>query len=159
MGILLRHIYDWSDKNPFIAVLAPVNFSIFQQLKLLFSPYMLWTLVEYTYFGQFAKSFIPIKGVALFVGMVIMAALSILLRKALYGKNFWLDLTVFIISVLAAFSADYLLTSCVLLVFPGGNLLARLILFIAALAICVLTFCPPDHPFFTAPPSCRKSCK
>lgn len=160
MGILLRNIYPWSDQNPFIAVLAPVDFSVFQRLKLLFSPYMLWTLVEYAHFGQFSKNFIPVKGVALFAGMVIMAILSILLMKALRKRILWIDLTVLVVSVLIAFGLDYLLSTCTLTFPLGGNLFGSLLFFLSALAMWLFTFYPPYHPFFTnMTPSCRKSCK
>lgn len=149
IGVILQHTYEWSDKNPFIAVLAPVNGSVFQRLKLLFTPYMLWTLVEYEHYGQYEKNFIPIKAVALFAGMFIIVLLLNISVKALRKSVFWIGAAAFIIGVLTAFGLDYYLTASNLCVLPAANLSGSLLLFLIALAMSVFTFYPPDHPLFS----------
>lgn len=149
IGVILQHTYEWSDKNPFIAVLAPVNSSVFQQLKLLFTPYMLWVLVEYEHYGQYEKNFIPIKAVSLFAGMFIIVLLLNISVKALRKSVFWIGAAAFIIGVLTAFGLDYYLTASNLCVLPAANLSGSLLLFLIALAMSVFTFYPPDHPLFS----------
>lgn len=149
IGVILQHTYEWSDKNPFIAVLAPINSSVFQQLKLLFTPYMLWVLVEYEHYGQYEKNFIPIKAVSLFAGMFIIVLLLNISVKALRKSVFWIGAAAFIIGVLTAFGLDYYLTASNLCVLPAANLSGSLLLFLIALAMSVFTFYPPDHPLFS----------
>lgn len=145
IGTLLHFTYGWSGKNPFIAVIAPIDQSIFQQLKLLFTPYMLWMLVEYEHYGQYEKNFIPIKAVSLFAGMIII----VLLLKLLPKSEGWIDIAALLISVPAAFVIDHLLTVNNLRVLPAANLSASLLLFLTALAISAFTFYPPEHSLFT----------
>lgn len=145
IGTLLHFTYEWSGKNPFIAVIAPINQSIFQQLKLLYTPYMLWTLAEYEHYGQYEKNFIPIKAVSLFAGMIIIVMILKLSQK--HGS--WLDMAALLVSVPVAFTADHLLTANNLQVLPAAHLSASLLLFLTALAISAFTFYPPDHALFT----------
>ena len=145
IGTLLHFTYEWSGKNPFIAVIAPIDQSIFQQLKLLFTPYMLWTLVEYEHYGQYEKNFIPIKAVSLFAGMIII----VLILKLLPKSEDWIDIAALLVSVPVAFTADHLLTANDLQVLPAAHLSASLLLFLTALAISAFTFYPPDHSLFT----------
>lgn len=149
IGIILQHTYEWSDKNPFIAVLAPVNSSVFQHLKLLFTPYMLWVLVEYEHYGQYEKNFIPIKAVSLFAGMFIIVLLLNLSVKALRRNVCRIGMAAFVIATLTAFGLDYYLTASNLRVLPAANLSGSLLLFLIALAMSVFTFYPPDHPLFS----------
>lgn len=151
IGMLLHNIYAWSDKSLFVAVLAPVNGSVFQQLKLLFTPYMLWTLVEYTHYGQYEKNFIPIKGVALFAGMMMIVLLLNRFITVMCRNNRWMQVTAFFIAVPTTFCADYLLTVHNLSVTPATHLTGSLFLFFTALAMAIFTFYPPDHPLFTDP--------
>ena len=46
-GILLHFSYEWSMENPFVALFAPVNESVWEHLKLLFFPFLLASLAEY----------------------------------------------------------------------------------------------------------------
>ena len=45
-GILLHFAYEWSMENPFVALFAPVNESVWEHLKMLFFPVFLYTLFE-----------------------------------------------------------------------------------------------------------------
>lgn len=149
MGTLLRFTYEWSGRNPFIAVLAPTSGSLFEQLKLLFTPYMLWTLAEYAHYGQFQKNFIPIKAASLFAGMVIILLSLYFSVKVLHRKTLPVDLAAFAVSVPMAFGVDYLLTASRLSVGPAAALAVKLLLFATALAMAAFTLYPPDHPLFT----------
>ncbi|SCJ90694.1 Uncharacterised protein [uncultured Eubacterium sp.] len=149
IGILLHFTYVWSDRSPFIAVVAPVDGSVFQQLKLLYTPYMLWALIEYEHYGQFTKNFIPVKAVTLFAGMMVLILLLYLSAKVLRRNVPWIDLTVFMLSTLAVFYTDYHLTESGLSVMPAATLSGSLLLFLIAMAMSVFTFYPPDHPLFS----------
>lgn len=47
LGTLNHFLYDWSGKNPVIALFTPVNESVWEHMKLLFFPFLLLSLIEY----------------------------------------------------------------------------------------------------------------
>lgn len=44
LGTLSHFFYDWSGRNPLAALISPVNESIWEHMKLLFFPSLLWSL-------------------------------------------------------------------------------------------------------------------
>ena len=44
LGILSHFFYDWSGRTPLAALISPVNESIWEHMKLLFFPALLWSL-------------------------------------------------------------------------------------------------------------------
>ena len=46
IGTLLHFTYEWSGENPFVALYSPVNESVWEHLKLLFFPVLLYTFFE-----------------------------------------------------------------------------------------------------------------
>ena len=46
LGTLLHFTWEWSDRNPFVALFSAVNESTWEHLKLLFFPMLLLTLLE-----------------------------------------------------------------------------------------------------------------
>ena len=71
-GTLLHFVYQWSGSNPVVALIAPVDESVFQHLKLLFTPFVLWAFIEAGRSGHLAKNFIPVKAYSVLAGMLVM---------------------------------------------------------------------------------------
>ncbi len=46
-GNLLHFVYDWSGQSPVVGVLASVNESTWEHMKLLTTPWVLWSIVEF----------------------------------------------------------------------------------------------------------------
>ena len=45
-GNLLHFVYDWSGQSPVVGALAAVNESTWEHMKLLTTPWVLWSIVE-----------------------------------------------------------------------------------------------------------------
>lgn len=45
MGTLAHFLYDWSGKNRVVGLFTPVNESVWEHMKLLFFPMLLYTLL------------------------------------------------------------------------------------------------------------------
>lgn len=46
LGTVMHFIYNWSKQNKIVGIIAPVNESSFEHLKLLFFPWLLFLIVE-----------------------------------------------------------------------------------------------------------------
>lgn len=85
LGLILHETYRWSGRNLLISFLAPTNESLFEHLKMLLTPYLIWTLVEYVYYGQFMHAFIPAKVLGLWLGMFLIIGLYLAYEWAAGG--------------------------------------------------------------------------
>ena len=156
IGAMLHFTYEWSDRSLWIAFVAPTNESVFEHLKLLMTPFLLWTLHEYVRYGQFIKSFIPAKTAGLLAGMLFMVLLFYA-YTTLGGKNdLAVDILLFIGSVVTAFAVSHALRPVSWLGFFAVRLTAKAVLLILAAAFAAFSIYPPRHPLFTSPPGCGR---
>lgn len=51
-GSLLHFFYDWSGKNAIVGLFSPINESVFEHLKLLYFPMLLWIVPGYFIYGK-----------------------------------------------------------------------------------------------------------
>ena len=148
-GSLAHFLYDWIGKNAITGLFTPVNESVWEHIKLLFFPMLLYSffmiyklkneypcIISSLCFGILAGAFfIP----------VLFYTYTFLLGKDI----FILDIAVFILSTMIAFGLSYGLTlSCTLK--PYTLLLCSLT---AVLFACFVIFTshPPNHKLFQDP--------
>ena len=70
LGTALHFFYHWSNENNFIAWISPVNESTWEHLKLLFTPFSFFTLIEYFSYGKYRTDFFLLKCKSVLLGMV-----------------------------------------------------------------------------------------
>lgn len=148
-GSLAHFLYNWSGKNVIVGLFTPINESIWEHMKLLFYPMMLYALLMII---KFRKNY-PCITLALYFGIVIgtfLIPVFYYTYTSILGKNsFILDISTFILSIVIAFWLSYKLTR-------SGRLEAYTSLF--CILVCVLLACffvftyfPPDSIIFQDP--------
>lgn len=156
VGTLAHFLYDWSGGNAFAGLFVPVNESVWEHMKLLFFPMLLYAL----FMISRLKTEIPCLPSALWAG-VLAGTFSIPFLYYVYtsicGRDiFLLDLAAFLISVLMAFlTAFKLASSCRAKTF---NALAGPLGIVLGCAVCILFLCflwfsyhPPKAEIFRDP--------
>ncbi|MDE6601265.1 MAG: hypothetical protein K2K90_03700 [Lachnospiraceae bacterium] len=109
-GTLSHFLYDWSGHNPIVGLFTPVNESIWEHMKLLFFPMLLYSIImickckrQYSHIAS-----------ALFFGIITGTLLIPLFYYAythFLGKNYLvLDISIFILSIVISFWLTYRLT-------------------------------------------------
>lgn len=131
-GSLAHFLYDWTGNNPVVGLFTPVNESIWEHMKLLFFPMLLYLLFILYKFNENRSCLVPASCLSLLAGTFLIPlcyyAYTSLLGKAI----FLLDIGTFIFSTLTAFWLFYRLSlSCRLK--PYKNLLVFL--------VCILFAC------------------
>lgn len=159
MGTLLHYTYEWSGRSICVALIAPTNQSIFEHLKLLLTPFLLWTLVEYVHYGQFMKNFIPAKAAGVLAGMIMMT-IFYYICTALFGKSFLVtDIIGFFSAVAGSFAlSHWLMTLPALGIFPV-RLLSYGILLATVISFAACSIYPPEHPLFDVPHKSKRTYK
>lgn len=158
-GTLAHFLYDWTGSNPIAGLFTPVNESIWEHMKLLFFPMLIYSLFLIfkfrTKYSCITSSLcFGILAGAFFIPLFYYAYTSIL------GKNFFIfDMSIFILSIVLAFWLSYKLTLSRRL--ESYTLL--LCILVCVLFVCFLGFTghPPDATIFQDPTvsktsSCRK---
>lgn len=150
-GSLAHFFYEWSGNNHFVGLFTPVNESVWEHMKLVFFPMLLYSV----FFCLKNKKDIPCIGPALCFGILLGTSLIPVLFftyvKAIGRDIFILDLATFAISILAAYAAVYKLgPSCKLK--PYGSLLCVLVGIYAA-CFFWFTYHPPEGLLFAEPTS------
>lgn len=131
-GTLSHFLYDWSGQSPVIGLFTPINESVWEHMKLLFFPMLLYSLLMILKFRQRY----PQIAAALFFGIITGTILIPLLYYAytsILGTNYFiLDIGVFILSIVISFWLAYQLTLSHKLENHS---------FILGLSVCVLLLC------------------
>lgn len=148
-GTLAHFLYDWSGNRYFVGLFTPINESIWEHMKLLFFPMLLYALFLIL---KFEKEY-PCVTPALCFGIVtgtLLIPIFYYAYTAILGKNmFLLDIAVFIFSIVIAFLLAYRFTlSCKLE--PYTVLLCCLVCVLFA-CFMIFTYHPPDMKLFEDP--------
>lgn len=151
LGSLCHFIYKWSGYNIAAALLCPVNESVWEHLKLLFFPYLIWSIAEHRMLlqeNQNLKGFIMSKLIGVVAGMAVIVSFFYTYTGALGKSVEIVNILSFFLGVGAAFSIDSLLIKQNRLKYD--NLAIAGFISIAAVFI-IFTFAPPLIPLFKDP--------
>lgn len=157
-GTLLHFIYEWSGNAVVVGLFAPVNESVWEHIKLLFFPCLLFSVWEYFHASRTPASFLPARTAGLTAGMAAIPLLFYAYTSFLGTNYLALDITVFLLGILLAFLISALLekkidaaqASTHLRLLP---LLCAALLLIYLLLFFLFTFRPPKLPLFRDPVS------
>lgn len=151
MGTLLHFTYEWSGENPIVGLFSAVNESTWEHLKLLFFPFIIWAFIELFLFGKDVENFFYGKAKGVIAGMLFII-LGFYAYTTLLGKNiFWIDISLFIISVLIAFFIDWRTRKKEHCPFKNCNTLSLIIICLITILFFIFTYYPPDIFLFQSP--------
>ena len=147
VGTLLHFLYDWSGQNPVVGAFSAVNESVWEHMKLLFFPMLLFSLMEYTQIGKDFSNFWCVKVLGTSVGLAAIPALYYTYTGSLGVSADWFNIAIFFI---AAGLAYWLETKLL----QAGGLRCRFpaaalgMLLIFGIVFIMLTFYPLNLPLF-----------
>jgi hypothetical protein len=147
LGSFLHFVFDLLGRWPPVALVAAVNESVWEHLKLAFWPALLYAVVEWPFFRRKVDHFWAAKA----AGILVMPLSIVLLfygYTALSGGNvLWADISLFFLAVLIGQTLSFRL----MLVRPSGSrakIPAVILLILMISAFSLLTFFPPKCPLF-----------
>lgn len=148
-GTIAHFVYDWSGKNIFLGFFFPVNESVWEHMKLLFFPMLLYSF----YMARQLKKDYPCVVSALCFGILLGTFLIPVIfytYAGVLGKNYTvLDIGTFVLCVFLAFCTVYRLT----LSGSAWPFLPWLKLLVAVMVLCFIVFTcqPPSIGLFQDP--------
>ena len=150
VGTLLHFLYEWTGERVIVGLFSAVNESIFEHMKLLFFPMLLFAFIEAKYIGEEYDNFWCSKLVGILVGVGLIPVLYYT-YTGIFGVNAdWFNIIIFFITAAVSYMVETRLIKngrC-LCIQPN---LAKFILIVLAAVFIVLNFFPPKIPLFEDP--------
>lgn len=151
LGSMLHFVYQWSGYSKVIALIAAVNESTWEHLKLGFWPLLFWAGYEYFIFGKKNGNFIIAKAVALIVYCISIPLIFYSYTYALKDNYLPLDILTFIIAVFLGQFAGYKILTKKYDV--SLKTLGILIIILLLASFLTFSFFPPKNFLFKDPVS------
>ena len=150
LGTLLHFLFDWSGQKAVVGLFSPVNESIWEHMKLLYYPALLFAVLECGFWGGAVEQFWCVKLAGLLFGLALIPVLYYTYTGALGVERGWLNIIIFFLAAGAVYWLETrLLALTPACLCPPALCLGAIILIGAAFA--VLTFSPPKWPLFADP--------
>lgn len=150
IGTLSHFIFEWSGFNRIVGMVAPVNESSWEHLKLLFFPYLLWTVIQYALLEE-RKGVIFSKASGVILGMA--SILSFFYTyTGIIGKSIeWLNIMSFFIGVFIAFICDYIMIRSEKFTARFYGCAGTAVFIVIMILFFLFTIAPPFIPLFKDP--------
>lgn len=151
IGGALHFAFELSGGWRPLALIAAVNESVWEHLKLGFWPALIYFLIEYRYLIKYSGNLLFAKAIGL---LLIPVAITVLFYAytAIIEDMLAIDLTIFVVAVVAGQLNSYkLLTASPLPLWL--NRIGISLLILLTIAFCTLTYFAPQLPIFKDPVS------
>lgn len=150
IGSISHFVFKWSGYNPAVGLFFPVNESTWEHLKLLFFPYLIWSVIEYYLLKKESGIFI-----SKLIGVVSgMAAIVIFFYTytGMLGKTIEIiNILSFFIGAGTAFLIDSYLIKSEKFRNEKTDIIATAILIAISAVFLIFTIAPPFIPLFRDP--------
>lgn len=149
-GTFLHFLYDLTGKNMAAALVSAVNESIWEHMKLIFYPMLLFSLAEKGFAKEKSSAFRCSKLAGILLSLTLIPVLYYS-YTGIFGISVdWLNIAIFFLAAGAAYYLEFRMeaggSKCVL-----GPVLWWAVLLLIASAFTAATFCPPRLPLFRDP--------
>ena len=149
-GSLLHFTYKLSGYNTIIGIFSAINESVWEHIKLLFFPTLIFLVPEYLIYGKDKGNFFFAKFVSISIGM---ASIPIIFYtySGIVGNNYLLmDILTFIISVILTYTTSYNIIKADKN-YRYGNVVGILLIILYSILFAIFTFYPPKISLFLSP--------
>ena len=150
LGTLLHFLFDLTGGSVAAALISAVNESIWEHMKLLYYPMLIFAFLEYGAWGKTRRDFWSVKLAGTALGLVLIPVIYYTYSGVLGINVDWVNITIFFLAAMAAYRLETALFARENGEHISGGL-ALILLLAIGLAFTLLTFFPPHIPLFRDP--------
>lgn len=151
MGTLWHFLYEWSNNNTIIGLIAPVNESTWEHLKLLFFPTVIYRFFEYIFTKNKPKNYIPATLLSLIAGM-LSTVIIFYTYSGIVGYNISIiDIWIFFVSLIILLIVHSSITRRDILTSKKAQIISIILLIILVALFCIWSIYPPSIGIFIPP--------
>lgn len=147
VGSVLHFAFEWSGNWPPMGVIAAVNESVWEHLKLAFWPALFYALLEYPFFKSSVPNFVTAKAAGIYVMPLAIVVLFYSYTAIIGGDILIADILIFMVAVALGQLTSYKLLTVRRLP-PWLDKLGLAMVVLLAVAMGVFTFYPPHLAIF-----------
>ena len=150
VGTFLHFLFDLSGESILVSLFSAVNESIWEHIKLLFYPMLLFSVAEFRAWGRDRPDFWQIKLLGTLFGMALIPAIYYTYTGSLGVSADWFNITIFFIAAGSVYWLETVLfQKNALWALSSAWAIAGLVLL--CILFSLLTFFPPHIPLFRDP--------
>ena len=150
LGTLLHFLFDFTDGNWITGLFSAVNESIWEHMKLIYYPMILFAVIQWFFIGQQVPHYWCVKLIGLLLALTIIPTIYYTYTGALGGSADWFNITIFFLAAGAAYWVEYKMVRC-RKIYPLANGWAIAIIASIGILFTIFTFYPPKVPLFQDP--------
>lgn len=147
-GMLLPLLYERTGENMFVAAFSSVNGSVWERMKLLYLPYFILTMLEFTVFAEAFRNFFATKAAAGIAGTLLIPLLHYTLSGMFGVMPGWTDTAIFFASAAAMYALSCRLLTTLSLRGTALQLISFVLLWGMMLLFLFFTYRAPRLPLF-----------
>lgn len=149
-GTLLHFLYEWSEESLITGLFSPVNESIWEHLKLIYVPMLLFSVIEYCYVGKEATHFWCLKLMGLLMALTLIPSLFYTYTGISGIMVDWLNIVIFFAASGAAYwmETNWLQKAAFC---RAPQLISILLIALIGFLFVKFTLHPPHIPLFRDP--------
>lgn len=148
-GTLAHFLYDWTGNNRIVGLFTPINESIWEHMKLLFFPMLIYSLIMILKFRRKYSCITSALCFGILTGALLIPLFYYVYTYILGNNVFMMDISIYILSIVIAFWLSYKLT----LSHRLESYTSILGMLVSVLLVCffVFTYRPPEAVIFQEP--------
>jgi len=150
LGTILHFLFDLTGGSAVAALLSAVNESIWEHMKLIYYPMLIFSLIEYRIWGRKTGCFWNIKLAGILLALVLIPSIYYSYTGILGISASWFNVTIFFIAAAVVYRIETkLLQRAFTCTIPEG--LAVVLILLISVGFTILTFFTPHIPLFRDP--------
>lgn len=146
LGSLFHFLYKYCGRKIWLAIISPVNESIWEHLKIAFYPYLLYSTVEFLILDDSTDSFWFAKALGVTAVILVILIVELIYPKVVGRNVLVIDLVIFFVAILLGQVVSYFLIRDSILSVEIS--ISLLILISISVCLSYLTFFPPKLDMF-----------
>jgi len=151
LGSMLHFTFELSGGNPVVGAFSAVNESVWEHLKLVFWPALLFMFIEYMLFRRkMINNFALAKTAGVYLAIIIIPVIFYSYTAITGESIFLLDISTFVFAVIVGQLLSYKLLTYRKLS-DGFNRISLVLLAVLGIAFVLFTFYPPQLMVFRDP--------
>ena len=152
-GTLLHFVYGWTGEMRVAAAFSAVNESTWEHMKLLFIPFLVFTVVEFIVFSEAFRNFFAVKAAGILAGLAAIPVLFYTLTGMFGPLPGWANIAIFFLADALAYLVSYRLMTAGRLRGGAMQLVGFALLWLLLFAFVWWTYRPPHLPLLLDPVS------
>lgn len=146
-GVFFHFLYKYGGKKNWMAIISPVNESIWEHLKLAFYPTLLFTLFEFLIIKPTPTNFLTAELIGIYIMIFFILITEWIYPKIVKRNILLIDLFIFFVAILISQLSSYFIFNN-LEAIKIADVAIFVIIFIQTLIFTLFSFKPPKLELF-----------